>query len=66
VYFLVQAAVSGDFPGGGDYMGAAGYAPFHDLNDQVPDEVRAEMDQIYNGLLTGSITTGVPSQMPGE
>jgi basic membrane protein A len=66
VYTLIQAAVNNDFPGGADYAGVAGYAPFHDLDDQVPDDVKAEMDQIFNGLLTGEITTGVPPEKPTE
>jgi basic membrane protein A len=66
VYNLLQAAVNGDFPGGGNYTGVAGYAPFHDLDDQVPEAVRTEMDQIFNGLMTGAITTGVPPEKPAE
>jgi basic membrane protein A len=66
VYESLRAAVEGDFPGGGDFDGAAGYAPFHDLDEQVPEDVRTEMERIYNGLLDESITTGVPRESPGE
>jgi basic membrane protein A len=66
VYDLIQAAVNNDVPGGANYTGVAGYAPFHDLDDQVPDEVRAEMERIFNSLSSGEITTGVPPEKPGE
>jgi basic membrane protein A len=56
-------AGTGTFPAG-NYMGDAGYAPYHDLDSVVPAEVKAKMEEIAAGLLDGSITTGVPPVKP--
>jgi len=42
----------------GNFYGAAGLADFHDLADFVPDEVKAELEEVAAGLLDGSISTG--------
>lgn len=51
------------FPAG-NYMGDAGYAPFHDLEDVVPDEVKTRMEEINAMLLSGELQTGVPPVKP--
>jgi hypothetical protein len=48
----------------GNVSGDADYAPFHDLDDEVPADVRAKMEQINTDLLNGSIKTGVPASKP--
>ena len=63
VFELLQAAKNGSFPSG-NYLGHTTYAPFHDLDNQVPPEVKAAMEQINAGLLDGSIETNVPSEKP--
>jgi len=63
VFELLQKARNGSFPGG-NYLGDVTYAPFHDLANQVPPEVKAAMEQINAGLLDGSIETQVPSEKP--
>lgn len=63
VFELLQSARNGNFPGG-NYLGHVTYAPFHDLDNQVPTEVKAAMEQINAGLLDGSIDTNVPSEKP--
>ncbi|RMG88226.1 MAG: BMP family ABC transporter substrate-binding protein [Chloroflexi bacterium] len=65
VYDMIAALAEGrfeDFPGGGMYvMGAAengiGLAPKHDAD--VPDEVYEALDEIFEGLASGEIDTGV-------
>nr|MBP8974631.1 BMP family ABC transporter substrate-binding protein [Anaerolineae bacterium] len=42
----------------GNFFGEAGLADFHDLADFVPDEVKAELEEVAAGLLDGSISTG--------
>lgn len=64
VYDLIKLAQEGNFPGGGDFVGDAGYAPYHDLEDEVPAEVKAKMEEIAAGLIDGSITTDVPPAKP--
>jgi len=63
VFDLVKAAKDGAFPVG-NFFGSAGYAPFHDLDGDVPADVKAEMEKINTGLLDGSIKTNVPPVKP--
>lgn len=63
VFDLIKLAQDGNFPTG-NYFGAAGYAPFHDLDSEVPADVKAEMEKINAGLLDGSIKTNVPPVKP--
>ncbi len=63
VFNLIRQARENTFPAG-NFYGAAGYAPFHDLDGKVPPDVRSEMDKINAGLLNGSIQTGVPISKP--
>jgi basic membrane protein A len=63
VFDLVKMAKDGNFPVG-NYFGTAGYAPFHDLDSEVPADVKTEMEKINAGLLDGSIKTNVPPVKP--
>ncbi len=63
VFDLVKMAKDGKFPVG-NYFGAAGYAPYHDLDGSVPADVKSEMEKINAGLLDGSIKTNVPPVKP--
>jgi basic membrane protein A len=63
VFELIQLSKEGNFPSG-NYLGDATYAPYHDLENVVPAEVKAAMEQINAGLLDGSIKTGVPAVKP--
>ncbi|HSA99494.1 MAG TPA: BMP family ABC transporter substrate-binding protein [Anaerolineales bacterium] len=63
VFELIKLSQEGAFPSG-NYFGKAGYAPFHDLENEVPADVRAEMKKIEAGFLDGSIKTGVPDMKP--
>jgi len=63
VFELIQLSKEGNFPSG-NYFGDAGYAPFHDLENEVPAEVKVEIEEINAGLLDGTIETNVPSVKP--
>jgi basic membrane protein A len=63
VFDLTKLSKEGAFPSG-NYFGNAGYAPFHSLANEVPAEVRTEMEKIDAGLRDGSIKTGVPNTKP--
>lgn len=63
VFDLIKTVQDGSFVGG-NVFGDAGYAPFHDLDSEVPAEVKAEMEKINAGLLDGSIKTNVPPVKP--
>lgn len=62
---LIKLAKEGKFPGG-NYIGKAGYAPYHDLDSVVPAEVKARMEEIFKGLQDGTIVTNVPPAKPGS
>jgi len=64
VYVAVEALVNGgeDFPGGSNLILSAendgiGFAPAHDSD--VPEEVTAQVEEIYAGLKDGSVCPGV-------
>ena len=59
VFELIKLSKDGQFPSG-NYIGSVGYAPFHDLEPEVPAPVKELMEQIKAGLLNGSIKTNVP------
>lgn len=57
VFDLIKLASEGSFPGG-NYVGKTGLAPFHDFEDQIPQEVKDKLAEIEAGLEDGSISTG--------
>jgi basic membrane protein A and related proteins len=57
VFDLVSMAKEGTMPGG-NFVGETGLAPFHDLDDQVPQDVKDQLAEIETGLADGSISTG--------
>ena len=60
---LIAKAKDGSIEAG-NFIGLAGYAPYHDLDSKVPAEVKAAMEKINTGILAGSITTGVAPSKP--
>ena len=65
VFKLIKLSKEGSFPSG-NYVGEAGYAPYHELEADVPVAVKAMMEQIHAGLLDGSIKTNVSSASPND
>lgn len=63
VFDLLKLARDGAFPGG-NYLGDVTYAPFHDLENEVPAEVKTAMEQIGAGLREGTIKTDVRPEKP--
>ncbi|MFO7684235.1 MAG: BMP family ABC transporter substrate-binding protein [Chloroflexota bacterium] len=57
VFDLIKLETEGSFPGG-NYVGQTGLAPFHDFEDQIPQEVKDKLAEIEAGLEDGSISTG--------
>ena len=49
VFDLIKLAKDGKFPGG-NYVGQAGYAPFHDLDSKVPAEVKTKMEELITKI----------------
>jgi basic membrane protein A len=63
IFELIKLAHDGNFPVG-NYLGKAGFAPYHDLDSTVPADVKAEMEKLNAGLLDGSIKTNVSPAKP--
>ena len=63
VFELIELSHDGEFPSG-NFLGHVGYAPFHDLDNEISPEVREQMEIIRNGLADGSIQTNVPARKP--
>jgi len=61
---LIKMAMEGNFPQGGNYVGAAGLAPYHDLADRVPAEVDAKVQEIDQAFKDGTLQTGVSPAKP--
>jgi basic membrane protein A len=62
---LIKLAKEGNFPSG-NYLGLAGYAPYHDTEGDVPADVKAKMEEIDKALKDGSLETGVAPVKPGS
>ncbi len=53
---IVSIATDAATPG--NFYGAAALAPFHDLEDAVPQDVKDELVEVAQGLADGAISTG--------
>jgi basic membrane protein A and related proteins len=61
-----EKAASGTFPTG-NYIGTlanngTGLAPFHDWDSKVPSDVKSELDQVKQDIISGKIKITSPSQ----
>lgn len=54
---ITTAIQAGEQPAG-NFFGAAALAPFHDFEDQIPQEVKDTLDELAAGLEDGSLSTG--------
>ncbi|MBN1936085.1 MAG: BMP family ABC transporter substrate-binding protein [Anaerolineae bacterium] len=66
IFELIRLAYEGQFPGDSNYVGRVGLAPFHVLEDEVPDEYVERLAEIVRQLHEGSLSTNVPTAKPGE
>jgi basic membrane protein A len=48
----------------GNYYGKVGFAPFHELEDQIPPDVKNRLERIAAQLNEGELKTGVPEAKP--
>ncbi|MFH1214600.1 MAG: BMP family ABC transporter substrate-binding protein [Candidatus Neomarinimicrobiota bacterium] len=63
IYAVVKSFVENNFPGGAVYTGnlandGVDLAPFHDFDTQIPDSIKAQVEEIKAGIIDGSISTG--------
>ncbi len=54
---LVNAAVDGSIEAG-NFIGEVGLADFHDLADRVPADVKTQIDELTEQVLSGEVPTG--------
>ncbi len=54
---LVTMSTKGEFPAG-NFFGATGLAPFHDLDGKVSQEIKDKLAEIDAALQDGSLSTG--------
>jgi basic membrane protein A len=63
VWELIQLSYEDNFPSG-NYRGQVGFAPFHDLDNEVPPDVKEQLETLRIALTDGSIQTNVPVRKP--
>ncbi len=64
VFEAIKLVVEGKFKGG-VYVGTlanngVGIAPFHDFEDKVPADLKAELEEVRQGIIDGTVDTGWP------
>ncbi len=63
VYSAIKAAVEGTFRGQTAVFDASvdgvGLAPFHDTEGDIPNDVKAKLDEVFGMLAAGTLDTGV-------
>jgi len=65
VFGAVKDAVEGNFGGGGVYVGTlvndgVGLADYHDWADRIPADLQAEIEELREGVIAGTVSTGWP------
>lgn len=63
---LIRLAYEGQFPGGSNYAGRAGLAPYHEFEDEIPQEIKDEIARIEQSLRDGTLQTNVPPSRDAE
>jgi basic membrane protein A len=61
VYWAMEAITQGTFSGGAKYAtlenGGVGLAPFHEFEDQISDDFKAELELLRQEIVEGKIRT---------
>lgn len=65
VFNVIKNAMEGNFGGGGVYVGTlenggVGWAPFHDFEDKVPENIKQDLEEIKAKIIAGELDTGWP------
>jgi len=61
----IKAAKDAMFAGG-LFTGPSGYAPFHDLDSQVPADVKSMMTDLLAAITDGTVKTNVSPAKPAQ
>lgn len=59
VFDLIELYQAGDAPSG-NYVGEFGLAPFHDFEDDIPQDIKDQLAEIREMLLNDELDTGYP------
>ncbi|MCR4405406.1 MAG: BMP family ABC transporter substrate-binding protein [Anaerolineae bacterium] len=67
IFNVIKNAVEGNFGGGTNYVATlanegVGVAPFHDFEDKVPENIKADLLQIQQDIIAGKLSTGWPRE----
>lgn len=54
---LIQMSADGEFPSG-NFFGDVGLASYHDFEDELPQDIKDQIDEITEGVLNNEIETG--------
>jgi len=63
-FALIKMAKEGKFPAGGNYVGEAGLAPYHNFEDKVPADAKAKIEELTAAFKSGTMQTGVSPAKP--
>jgi alpha-glucoside transport system substrate-binding protein len=63
VFSVIKSGVEAKFEGGTNYIATlenegVGVGPFHDFEDKVPDEIKADLEQIQADIMAKKLWTG--------
>ncbi len=63
VFAVIKSMLVGKFAGGTNYIATlenqgVGVGPFHDFEDKVPDNIKADLEQIKEDIMAGALWTG--------
>jgi phosphate/phosphite/phosphonate ABC transporter binding protein len=63
VFNVIKSMLVGEFQGGTNYIATlanegVGVGPFHDFEDKVPDNIKADLEQIKKDIMSGALWTG--------
>jgi len=71
VFTAIQQAQDGNFQGGSNFVGTLAndgvrISPFHEFEDEVPDDLKTELDEVRQGIMDGTIDTGAGLGIAGD
>jgi len=69
VFAIIEQTLQGTLDSGTDYIatlenGGVAVGPFHDYEDQVPDSIKADLEEIKAGIIADTMGTGWPPPTP--
>jgi|GEM_PF-106955 len=71
VFTSIQQAYNDNFQGGSNFVGTLAndgvrISPFHEFEDEVPQDLKDQLDEVRQGIIDGQIDTGAGLGIEGE